>query len=741
VLKKIKHLSLAVPLIVGAITVQAKPLSLERIFDDPSLSGKSPVQLKFSPDGSRVTYLQGKTDDYNRYDLWEYNLEDNTNRVLVDSAELFSGPENLSDEEKARRERQRIFGKGILEYTWSTDGKALLFPLNGDLYYYDLASAKSKKLTNTDAFETDARFSPKGNYVSFIREQNLYALALNSGEEIQLSQDGGGVIKNGMAEFVAQEEMSRMTGYWWSGDETKIAYTRVDESPVKEAIRNEIYADEVKLFNQRYPFTGTDNVKIQLGVVKLNNQHVDWIDLGKDEDIYIARAKWLKDSKTLSYQWQNRSQQTLELRFYDSESKKQKVALTENSDTWINLHFDLVFLKDKKHFVWASERDGFKHLYLYRTNGQLVRQITSGDWAVDSLKGIDEKKGIVYFAGRKDTPLESHLYSAPLFKKGDSKRITEQGQYHNVVLAKDNKTFIDTSSSVNKPKSAALRKVNGEFITWLEENKLDNSHPLTPYLSNLATPEYGTLKADDGQIMHYRLFKPTNMSAGKKHPVIVNVYGGPHAQRVTNSWRSKNLYFQYMAQQGYVIFQLDNRGSYNRGKKFEDAIYKNLGDVEVSDQIKGVEFLRTLDYVDARRIGIYGHSYGGYMALMTMFKAGDYFTAGVSGAPVTDWALYDTHYTERYLGHPDTNAKGYEASAVFPYTDGLKGPLMIYHGMADDNVLFTHATKLFKQLQDSEKQFEMMTYPGSKHSLRGKQVQTHLHQTITNFFNRHFDVK
>ena len=740
-LKKIKHLSLAVPLIVGAITVQAKPLSLERIFDDPSLSGKSPVQLKFSPDGSRVTYLQGKTDDYNRYDLWEYNLEDNTNRVLVDSAELFSGPENLSDEEKARRERQRIFGKGILEYTWSTDGKALLFPLNGDLYYYDLASAKSKKLTNTDAFETDARFSPKGNYVSFIREQNLYALALNSGKEIQLSQDGGGVIKNGMAEFVAQEEMSRMTGYWWSGDETKIAYTRVDESPVKEAIRNEIYADEVKLFNQRYPFTGTDNVKIQLGVVKLNNQHVDWIDLGKNQDIYIARAKWLKDSKTLSYQWQNRSQQTLELRFYDSESKKQKVALTENSNTWVNLHFDLVFLKDKKHFVWASERDGFKHLYLYRTNGQLVRQITSGDWAVDSLKGVDEKKGIVYFAGRKDTPLESHLYSAPLFKKGDSKRITEKGQYHNVVLAKDSKTFIDTSSSVNKPNSAALRKVNGEFITWLEENKLDNSHPLTPYLSNLATPEYGTLKADDGQIMHYRLFKPTNMSAGKKHPVIVNVYGGPHAQRVTNSWRSKNLYFQYMAQQGYVIFQLDNRGSYNRGKKFEDAIYKNLGDVEVADQIKGVEFLRTLDYVDAKRIGIYGHSYGGYMALMTMFKAGDYFNAGVSGAPVTDWALYDTHYTERYLGHPDTNAKGYEASAVFPYTDGLKGPLMIYHGMADDNVLFTHATKLFKQLQDSEKQFEMMTYPGSKHSLRGKQVQTHLHQTITNFFNRHFDVK
>ncbi|MEI5640821.1 MULTISPECIES: S9 family peptidase [unclassified Pseudoalteromonas] len=738
---RIKHYTLALPLALASVTVSAEPLTLERLFDDPSLSGKAPTNLKFSPDGSRVTYLQGKKEDYNRYDLWEYNLKDNSNRLLVDSAELFSGPENLSDEEKARRERQRIFGRGILEYKWSKDGKALLFPLNGDLYYYQVASGNSKKLTDTEAFETDARFSPKGNFVSFIREQNLYAIELSSGKEIQLTKDGGGTIKNGMAEFVAQEEMSRMTGYWWSGDEQQIAFTRIDESPVEEAIRNEIYAEEVKLFNQRYPYTGTDNVEIELGVVKLNNQQVDWIDLGADKDIYIARANWLKDNKTLSYQWQNRSQQKLELRFYNTVDKSQQVALTETSDTWINLHFDLKFLKDKKHFVWASERDGFKHLYLYRTNGQLVRQITQGDWIVESLEGVDEKKGLVYFSGRKDTPLESHLYSAPLFKAGKVERITAKGSYHKVVMAEDNRTFIDKSSSVNRPPSVALRKVNGEFVTWLEQNQLDSDHPLTPYLPDLVTPEYGTLKAEDGQTMYYRLFKPANLEQDKKYPVIVNVYGGPHAQRVTNSWRSKNLYFQYLAQQGYVIFQLDNRGSYNRGKQFEDPIYKHLGEVEVADQIKGVEFLRTLDYVDPERIGIYGHSYGGYMALMTMFKAGDYFTAGVSGAPVTDWALYDTHYTERYLGHPNTNAKGYEQSAVFPYADGLKGPLLIYHGMADDNVLFTHATKLFKQLQDQVKPFEMMTYPGSKHSLRGKKVQTHLHQTITDFFNRHFNVK
>ncbi len=737
----LSYAALATGLLATSQFTVAQPLTLERIFDDPSLAGKAPVNLKFSPDGTRVTYLQGKVDDYNRYDLWEYNIKADTNRLLVDSQALFSGPETLSDEEKARRERQRIFGRGILEYKWSKDGKALLFPLNGDLYYYELSSGKSRKLTDTEAFETDARFSPKGNYVSFIREQDLYALELATGKEIRLSKDGGGVIKNGMAEFVAQEEMSRMTGYWWAGDESKIAFTRIDESPVQEAIRNEIYADEVKLFNQRYPFTGTDNVRIDLGVVTLNDQKVNWIDLGKEKDIYIARAKWLEDDTTLSYQWQNRAQQKLELRFYNADSKQQRVALTETSDTWINLHFDLHFLKDKKHFIWASERDGYKHLYLYRTSGQLVRQLTQGDWIVEKLQGVDEKKGLVYFSGRKDTPLESHLYAVPLFKKGNIERITEAGAYHKVVMAEDNRTFIDSKSSVNQPTSVSLRKANGEFITWLEQNKLDDQHPLTPFLNDLSTPEYGTLKAEDGQLMHYRLFKPKQLKKGKKYPVIVNVYGGPHAQRVTNSWRSKNLYFQYMVQQGYIVFQLDNRGSYNRGKRFEDPIYKHLGEVEVADQIRGVEFLRTLDYVDPSRIGIYGHSYGGYMALMTMFKAGDYFTAGVSGAPVTDWALYDTHYTERYLGHPQTNAKGYEQSAVFPYTDGLKGPLMIYHGMADDNVLFTHATKLFKQLQDEAKPFEMMTYPGSKHSLRGKKVQTHLHQTITNFFNRHFDVK
>ena len=728
--------------LAGMQSLHAEQLSIERIYSSPSLNGPSPQSLSFSPDGNRVTYLQGKTEDLNRYDLWEYNLTSKENKLLVDSQELFSGEEVLSDEEKARRERQRIYGQGIMEYTFSNDGSALLFPLNGDIYYYDLASKTSKRLTKTPAFETDVKFSPKGKYVSFIREQNIYAINIKSGKEIRLTKDGKDIIKNGMAEFVAQEEMDRMTGYWWSPNEKHIAFLRVDESPVQTVIRNEIYAEEIKLIEQRYPATGSNNVKIQLATVDLEDQDIRFIDTGKEQNIYLPRVKWLPNSKSLSYQWQSRDQKTLKLNLYNLKNRKQKTLLTETSEHWINLHHDLKFLKDSKSFVWASERDGFKHLYHFNIKGELVAQLSKGDWVVDSLKSIDEENGWVYFTGRADTPLERHLYKVPLDGKAPEHvvRVTKRNGFHSIVFSRDNRSYIDTFSNIQTPQQVSLHQVNGEHITWLEQNQITDSHPIKPYYDEIVMPEFGSLKSDDGKAtLYYKLFKPKNMVPGKKYPVIVNVYGGPHAQRVTNEWQGADM-SQYMVQQGYIVYQLDNRGSNYRGTAFEFPIYENLGVVEVADQITGVKFLHTLPYVDKERIGIFGHSYGGYMALMTMFKAGEYFKAGVSGAPVTDWLLYDTHYTERYLGHPQSNAFGYQQSSVFPYVNGLQGALMVYHGMADDNVLFTNTTKLIKSLQDENKVFELMTYPGSKHSMRGEKVQVHLNNTIMGFFNRHFNV-
>lgn len=725
--------------LLGAVSicssVMAKELELDRLFADPALSGATPKSLSYSPDGSRVTYLKGKSTDANRLDLWQYQLKSGKHSLLVDSDSLFSGPETLSDEEKARRERLRLFASGIVSYSWSKDGKALLFPLNGDLYYYDLTTQKARKLTETAAFETDAQISPKGRFVSFVRDQNIFVLDLTTGKEQQVTIDGKGPVKNGMAEFVAQEEMGRMTGYWWAPDDSKIAFTQFDESQVPEVLRNEIYADEIKLYNQRYPYAGANNVLIKLGVVSLAAKEVNWLDLGVEKDMYLPRVQWTQNPNQLTYQWQSRSQQKLELRLVDLITKQQQLLVAEQSTTWLNLHDDLHFFDDKQRFIWASERDGFKHLYLYQLNGAQAKQLTSGDWVVSKIESVDEKNGLVYFTGRKDTVLENHLYQLKLSDL-TVQRLTSPGASHSVVVAKDGSGFLDSYSAVNSLPKVQLNDNTGKTLTVLEKNDLNEKHPLTPYWSELVQPTFGTLTAKDGQILHYRIFAAKNLDKNKKHPVIVSVYGGPGAQRVTNSWSGKDLYYHYMAQRGYIIFQLDNRGSENRGKKFEDPIYKKMGGVEVEDQVTGVEYLRTLPYVDSNRIGIYGHSYGGYMAIMAMFKAGDYFAAGVSGAPVTDWTLYDTHYTERYLGHPSQNTKGYQDSSVFPYSDGLKGDLLIYHGMADDNVLFSNSTKLFSDLQQKGKMFEMMTYPGSKHAMFGQQVQTHLHRTITAFFDR-----
>ena len=714
--------------------VQAEPLDIERIFASPSLDGNAPRALKVSPDGERVTFLKGKQTDYERLDLWEYHIDSGETRLLFDSNDLQSGEEVLSDEEKARRERMRLSGSGIVSYQWSADGKALLFPLGGDVYYHKLGEKGAKQLLDTDVFETDIKLSPKGNYISFIRDQNLFVKHIESGKETAITKEGGGNIKFGMAEFVAQEEMGRMTGYWWSPDESFIAFTKVDESPVEVISRSEIYADDIKTIEQKYPKAGTNNVLVELAIQNINNGARRWVDLGEDKDIYLARGKWMPNSETFTYQWQTRDQQTLELRAYNVPTEKQEVLLSETSNTWVNLHNDLYFLSDSDQFIWASERDGFKHLYLYENNGKLVRQLTQGDWVVDNIEAVDAKSNRIYFAGRKDTPLESHAYSVSL-NGGDISRITNEGAYHSVSFSKDASIFIDRFSTINSPAQVSLNDASGKRITWLEENKVEEGHPLHAYMDSWTKPEFGDITTKDGATLKYRIYKPENLE--KKHPVIVYLYGGPHAQVVTNSWAgNRGLLMQHWVDKGYVVFTLDNRGSNYRGKAFEDPIYKKMGFVEVDDQVAGVEFLRTLPYVDAKRIGVHGHSYGGYMTLMTMFKAGDYFQAGVSGAPVTDWRLYDTHYTERYMGNPKTDDDAYTASSVFPYAKDLKGDLLIYHGMADDNVLFTHSTMLYKHLQDLAIPFETMDYPGKKHSIRGKQTGIHLYKTITNFFDR-----
>lgn len=714
------------------------PLSIERIFSSPSLDGSAPRKLAISPDGQRVTFLRGKQDDYERFDLWEYEIASGKTQMLVNSDDLHQGDEQLSDEEKARRERLRLSGSGIVDYSWSSDGKALLFPLAGDVYYYRLADGKHaasvKKLLDTPEFETDIQLSPNSTYISYIREQNLFVLNIETGKETAITHQGGGHIKYGMAEFVAQEEMGRLTGYWWSPDERHIAFTRVDETPVKVITRSEIYADSIEMIEQKYPLAGTDNVDVQLAIQNVSSGKRQWVDLGKEKDIYLTRGAWAEDNTHFTYQIQSRNQQSLALWAYNVETAQQRRLITETADTWVNLHKALRFLDDKRHFIWASERDGYKHLYLYHLQHGLVRQLTKGDWVVTSLDAVDEANQWVYFSGRKDSAIENHVYRVPL-SGGEIVRVSQRDGFHSVEFSDNASIYVDNFSTVNTPPQVSVHQASGKQLTWLAENAINAEHPLAPYQADWVQPEFGTLTTEDNAKLHYRLYKP-KMTKGK-HPVIVYVYGGPGVQVVTNKWAGqRGLLMQHWVNKGYVVFSVDNRGSKYRGKAFEDPLYLKMGEIEVRDQIEGVKFLRSLPYVDPQRIGIHGHSYGGYMSIMSMFKGADYFAAGVAGAPVTDWRLYDTHYTERYMGDPRQVDEAYTAASVFPHAEGLRGPLLIYHGMADDNVLFTHATMLYKHLQDKAIPFESMDYPGKKHSIRGKNTGIHLYHTITNFFDR-----
>ena len=721
-------------------------LTIDRLFDAPALAGPSIVGLKISPEGSRVTYLKGKASDKDRLDLWEYDLLNGTSRRLVDSDELSPSQQPLSDEERARRERQRTAAlSGIVEYAFAPKGDALLFPLNGELYYYKLATAQANPSVEqipTTGPITDATVSPRGAYVAYVCDQNLVIFNLRSKQERPLTTDGGGVIKNGMAEFVAQEEMGRDTGYWWAPDDLHIAFERVDETPVKVTQRFEIAADNVNTFAQRYPEAGGRNVLVQLGVADVGSGAITWIDLGTDQDIYLARVDWLPDGKTLAIQRQSRDQRRLDLLLADIGTGETRLVLTESSSTWVDLHDELTFLKHSNEFIWASSRSGYRHLYLYDGQGKLLRQLTDGKWVVDdfrarAVKCVDEKHRLLYFTATAASPLERQLYSVSLDTREPQRihRISRESGLHVVSMPPDASFYIDNFSSHLQPPSVALRAVDGSLKAWLLENRLDASHPSALYIEDDSVPEFATLQADDGQAVYYRLMKPAHFDPAKRYPAIVEVYGGPGVQSVLDKWYG-NSFAQILTRAGYVVFQLDNRGSAFRGTAFEAPIHGNLGDIEAKDQLTGARWLAAQPFIDPKRVGVWGWSYGGYMTLMLMFKAPEIFHAGVSGAPVTDWRLYDTHYTERYLDKPQDNAAGYDLSSVLPYAGNLQGGLLLMHGMADDNVLFLNSTKLYRRLQDLGKPFEVMVYPGAKHGLIRQHDGRHAYQTILAFFDK-----
>lgn len=721
---------------LAATPAMAERLTLDRIYGESSLAGASVRNLRVSPDGERVTFLRPRADDQYRLDLWEYNTKSKATQRLVDSKQLVPN-EELSLEEKARRERARTAGlSGILNYYWSPDGKQLLVPIGGDLYLVDAAKPESaRKVASGNVI--DPKISPRGRYVSFVRKQNLVVIDLVTGAERQLTTDGQGTVHNGEAEFIAQEEMSQRTGYYWAPDDSQIAYRRYDDAPVPVVRRFEIFADRTEVIDQHYPAAGDPNVAIELMVVDPATGAQRKVDLGQDKDIYLVRADFSADAKTLVYQRQTRDQKRLDLVAVDVATLAQRPLFSENSKTWVEVHNDLRFLKNRQAFIWASERSGYKHLYLYDLNGKLLHPISRGEWGVDDILAVDEGAGKIYVSSNRDAVIDKQTYALTLDGRSADKpaRITQGDGWHEASFAGNGKLFVDTYSNPNTPPQVSIRRADGSMVEWIEKNPLDAKHPYTRHLDAHLPTEFGTLKAADGQTLHYSIIKPAGFDANKRYPVFLFTYGGPHSQRVTRAWG--NYFDQYMAQQGFVVFRLDNRGSGRRERQFTDVLYNDLGKHEVEDQVAGIDWLAKQSFVDPKRVGVFGWSYGGFMTLRLLSAASDKIAMGVSVAPVTDWALYDTHYTERYVGGtPKGDPEAYKRSGVFAHLDGMTSNLLLIHGMADDNVLFSNTTLLIDELVKRNVQFDLMTYPGAKHGMSGRTNQRHVYGLIEAYFKK-----
>ncbi|PYT51385.1 MAG: S9 family peptidase [Acidobacteria bacterium] len=704
-----------------------KALTVERIYSMPSLSGRLTRGLTWTPDGKQLSYFETKgAGKEAKTELWTMNAASGERRLLVAADKL----ESILPADSSKPTQATGLGRRApAQYQWVPDGAAILFQGPTALAWLDLKSQVARTLVSGKAALADPKISPDGKFVSFVRNHNLWLVNLADGKERAITQGGTEEIRKGELDWVYPEELEIKTAYWWSPDSSAIAYLEMDERRVSQYPLVDFSSPRGEEELERYPVAGGANPVVRVLVVFVQGGEPRAMDIGAETDIYIPRVNWLNDSKHIAIQHLNREQNTLDLLIADAATGKTRTALSEQDPNWVNVSDDLYFFKDGKRFLWSSERTGYRHLYLYNLDGKLLAQLTKGEWEVTSLNAVEESKGVVYFTATEKSPLERHLYRVGVDGSGFT-RITKEEGTHDGVLAPNAATFYDTHSNTAAPPRQDLYRTDGSRIAVINENQVAE---LADY--HLSPVEFLTVKSRDGVLLNASIIKPPNFDAQRKYPVLVSTYGGPHAQVVRNAWGGSSfLWHELMAQKGYIIFLLDNRGSAGRGHVFETPLHLRLGAQELSDQRDGVQYLKSLPYVDASRIGIWGWSYGGHMTLHAMFEAGDDFKAGFAGGPVTDWRYYDSIYTERYLGLPQKNEKGYRDSSPVKYAAQLKGKLLIAHGTGDDNVHFANTLTVINELIEAGTYVEVLAFPGRGHGVSDPPARRVLMQRVTQFF-------
>jgi dipeptidyl-peptidase-4 len=728
-------------------TVAPKQLTVERIYGTPSLSGRLTEGIEWAPDGTRFSYFEDGPQTKGAPELWTMDAATGQRKQLVRSDVLRSAIQ------PQKESAIQTTGLGRVEeplYLWAPDGRSLLFIGTDSLAVLTLDTMAVKQIVSGNEDLADAKFSPDGKWVSFVRAENLWVVNMATGQAKPLTTGGNEALLKGQLDWVYPEELDSSTAYWWSRDSTKIAYYEMNEGPVSQYPIMDMSTPTGALEFTRYPQAGQANPIVRVGVVAVRAAETGrasegavpetrWMDSGADTNVYIPRVDWLADSKRVAIQRLNRAQNRLDLLFCDAETGASQTIATQTDQYWINISDDLYFFSDGKRFLWSSEQSGFRHYYLYDISGKQLEQITSGDWSITGSGGfgpsaasqpaVDEARGHIYFISNKDNVTESQLYRVSIADHTVT-QITRGAGTHDVVIAPRTFSFVDTFSNTASPPRQDLYRADGTHVAAINENEVPE---LADY--HLSPVEFLNVTASDGTKLYAMMIKPPDLSPSKKYPVLIAVYGGPEAQQVRNAWGGANfLWHQMMAQKGYIIFTLDNRGSYNRGHAFETPVFHHFGRVELEDQLAGVNYLKSLPYVDGSRIGIWGWSYGGYMTLYAMTHAPDVFKAGVSVAPVSDWRLYDTIYTERYMGLPQENPDGYRDSSPVNQASRLSGKLMLVHGTGDDNVHFANTSEMLNELIDADRYpAAVMVFPGRGHPIADRNARVELFERITQF--------
>jgi dipeptidyl-peptidase 4 len=734
-------LVMCVPLFSSLLFAQSpadaaqKKLTIEAFTALGGLTGRGPENIQWSPDSKTLSFVQ--RDDAGEHGaLYAIDPVSGEKKVLVSEAKLATLAPDVN-KLKNEREKERITRYSVAAYLWSPDSKHLLFDSLGQLWMFNLDTGTAIQFTSAPEPTNDPKFSPDGNHVAYLRKHNLYVRPVSGKDERQLTSDKDENLLNGEVDWVYAEELSVRSNYFWSPDSSQIVFLQMDETKVPTYPITDWLPTHPDLDQEKYPKAGDPNPVVRLGVVAAKGGKVKWITLSDNPDSYVPRFGWVRDG-VIWAQLLNRTQDQLELFFIDAKSGKTQKVLTESSpDAWINVTDDFTILKSGDRFLWSSWRDGHTHLYLYTFNKQnpldgeakLQGQLTKGDFEVSAVNGVDEEAGLVYFSANVDDPRQEHIYSVKLDGSG-MQRISREPGTHDPTFSPNAKYYTESySAALTPPRRSVCVASNATCHPFW------NSRSIAEY--GFLEPKNLELKADDGSTLYGALLLPANAQAGAKVPLIVNVYGGPAAQIVKDQWSAgvTDPFNELMAQRGYAVFAVDNRGTPNRSRKFVSAVRRQFGGVELKDQLTSLDQL-TAQYpmLDKSRVCIWGWSNGGSITLYSLLHTETY-KCGISGAPVTDWHNYDSIYTERYMNLPKNNPKGYQDSSMPASAANLKGSLLLIHGTSDDNVHLQNSIQMINALVSENRQFRLMLYPGKTHGVTGK-AREHLYTMMRDFFDQ-----